>query len=73
MHAEVFIWRRFHDRYLISNVVGISLPNGFDVSTASGEFTTWTRLGRDTRDELQREFDPVARPDKLVERFEVRT
>ena len=73
LHAAVFIWRRFHDRFLISNVVGISLPNGFDVSRAPGDFTTWTRLGRNTRDELQRDFDPVARPDELVERFEVPT
>ena len=73
LHAEVFIWRRFHDRYLVSNVVGISLPNGFDVSGAAGDFTTWARLGRDTRDEVQREFDPAARPEKLVDRFEVRT
>ena len=74
LRAEVFVWRNFHDRYLISNLVGISLPNGFDVSgAAAGDSTTWARLGRDTRDEVQREFDPAARPDKLVDRFEVRT
>ena len=71
---EVFVWRSFHDRYQISDLVGISLPNGFDVSRAApGDPTTWTRLGRDTRDEIQREFDPAARPDRLVDRFEVRT
>ena len=74
LRAEVFVWRNFHDRYLISNLVGISLPNGFDVSgAAAGDSTTWARLGRDTRDEVQREFDPAARPDRLVDRFEVRT
>ena len=73
LYAEVFVWKDFHDRYLLGNVVGISLPNGFDVSGASGGSTTWTRLGRDDRDDLQREFDPVARPDALVDRFDVRT
>ena len=74
LRVEVFVWRSFHDRYLISNLVGISLPNSFDVSRAApGDSTTWARLGRDTRDEIQREFDPAARPDKLVDRFEVRT
>ena len=58
---------------MISNLVGISLPNGLDVSGASGDSTTWSRLGRDTRDELQREFDPAARSDELVDRFDVRT
>ena len=73
LHAEVFIWERFHDRYLISNVVGISLPNGFDVSKARGDFTTWTRLGRDDRETVQREFDPGVRRRKLVTRFEIGT
>ncbi len=72
LHAEVFIWRRFHDRYLISNVVGISLPNGFDVSRDTLDFTTWTRLGRGDRDDVQREFDPGAGRHGLVDRFDVR-
>ena len=71
--AEVFIWRDFHDRYLISNLIGISLPNGFDVSKAAGDFTTWTRLGRDTRDELQREYHPDGGRHEPVDRFEVPT
>lgn len=61
LHATVFLWgtgtwARFHDRYLISNLVGICLPDGFD--TGKGR-TTWTRLGRDDRDDIQREFDPA--------------
>lgn len=69
LQAEVFIWSDFHDRYLISNLVGISLQNGFDVSPAPDDYTTWSRLGRDNRDAIQREFDPAARPGELVERF----
>lgn len=69
LRAEVFIWPDFHDRYLISNLVGISLQNGFDVSPAPDDSTTWSRLGRDNRDDIQREFDPAARPGELVERF----
>src|SRR5918999_6222180 len=30
--VEVFIWDDFHDRYLVSDLVGISLPNGFDTT-----------------------------------------
>ena len=73
LNAGVFIWPDFHDRYLISNLVGISLANGFDVSGAPGHRTTWTRLGRGDRDDVQREFDPDARRGELVDRFEVRT
>ena len=35
LQAEVFVWDDFHDRYLISNLVGISLPNGFDTDGKS--------------------------------------
>ncbi len=73
LQAEVFVWRDFHDRHLLSNLVGISLSNGFDVSGPSGDSTTWTRLGRKDRDDLQRWFDPAVRRDELVERFEVGT
>ena len=56
---DVFIWDDFHDRYLISDIVGVNLPNGFDTTTSSA-LTTWTRLGRQDRDDIQREFDPAS-------------
>lgn len=65
LQARVFMWTpspRFHDRYLISNLVGVLLPDGFDTSTAAPDaITTWARLDRDARDHIQREFDPVCR------------
>ena len=69
LHARVFLWgtwTRFHDRYLISNLVGISLPDGFD--TGKGR-TTWARLSRDDRDDIQREFDQASRRHRLVTSF----
>ena len=71
LHARVFMWAtatRFHDRYLISNLVGILLPDGFD--TGKGR-TTWTRLGSDDRDDIQREFDQGSRRHRLVRSFEL--
>ena len=44
LNAEVFIWDDFHDRYLISNLIGILIPNGFDVTTDPNDTTTWTRF-----------------------------
>ena len=67
--VECYIWDDFHDRYMISNLVGISLPNGFDTTAASNSMTTWTRLGRDDRDDIQREFDPASERHKLRKRF----
>ena len=71
LRVDVFVWDRFHDRYLISNLVGISIPNGFDTSPESAETTTWTRLGRAARDDVQREFDVASRRHKLIGRFAI--
>ena len=70
LRAEVFIWDDFHDRYLISNLIGILLPNGFDTG---GRYpsTHWTRLGRPDRDNIQREFDPSSNRRKLYGRFSI--
>ena len=69
LRAEVFVWDDFHDRYLISNLIGISLSNGFD--TKANQTTTWTRLGRKDRDDVRREFHPATGSHKLQLRFEV--
>lgn len=71
LSAQVFIWDDFHDRYLISNLIGISLPNGFDTTKRPDDVTTWTRLGRDDRDDVQREFDKAAGRHRLHDGFTV--
>lgn len=69
--AEVFIWDDFHDRYVISDLMGILVPNGFDTTGAPNSQTTWSRLGRPERDDIQREFDPNAGRHVLLRRFRV--
>lgn len=69
LNVDVFVWDDFHDRYLISDLVGISLPNGFDTTTAVQRQTTWTRLGRIDRDDIQREFHPASNYHALRHRF----
>jgi hypothetical protein len=59
--VEVFLWGDIHDRYLITDLIGISLPYGFGTTKAPNAQTTWTRLGRADRDSVQREFDPAHR------------
>ena len=71
LKVEVFVWNDFHDRYLISNLVGVSLPNGFDTTNNDNDITTWSRLGRDERDDIQREFDPASQRHKLHQRFTI--
>ncbi len=62
LSVEVFLWDEIHDRYLITDLIGISVPYGFGTTTAPNARTTWSRLGRDDRDSVQREFDPAHRP-----------
>ena len=69
--AEVFFWDDFHDRYLIADIVGVSVPGGFDVTGKLNDWSTWGRLGRDDKDKIQRLFDPAARADKLKWRFAI--
>ena len=71
LSIEIFIWDDFHDRYIISDLVGISTPNSFDTTRAANNLTRWTRLGRADCDDIQREFDPAARRHKLLHRFRV--
>ena len=71
LRADVFVWDQFHDRYLISNLVGISLPNGFDTSRNTADMTTWTRLGSRERDDVQREFDPASNRHRLHGKFAI--
>lgn len=71
LKVEVFIWDHVHDRYLISNLIGILVPYGFDVSSNPTELTTWTRLGRKDRDDVQREYDPAAKRHQLIHRFQI--
>ena len=69
LQAKFFIRDNFHDRYLISNLVGISLPNGFDTTSDPNSVTRWTRLGRNDRDGVQREFDPASQRHTLRAHF----
>ena len=71
LSAEIFIWDDFHDRYIISDLIGISAQNSFDTTGAPNNLTTWTRLGRADRDDIQREFDPASNRHRLRARFTV--
>ena len=68
LKAKVFIWDDIHDRHIISNLIGFHLGNGLDTTNANDK-TTWTRLGREDRDDLQREYDPGSYMKKLIHSF----
>ena len=60
-----------HDRYLISDLVGILLPYGFDIANDPAETSTWCRLGSAERDRQQKEFDRACGVHRLVSYFDI--
>lgn len=69
--VEIFIWEEFHDRHLITDLLGISLANGLDTTTNTQSVTTWTRIGRADRDDIQKEFDRATNRHNLKYRFRI--
>jgi len=69
LQAEVFIWDEFHDRFLITDLIGIEVPNGFDVANLSDNLTTWSRVGPSTADSIRREFEPGVSSHRCHHRF----
>lgn len=64
LSADVFFWDDFHIRLLITDLIGIQLEWGFDVTTKQSDETLWSRLGRADKDDWQKKFDPAARAPK---------
>lgn len=72
LSAEVFFWTDFHDRFLITDIAGILVPAGFDESRNQAEPpTTWGRMGKKDRDEVQRRYDPAVNPASLKFKFKI--
>lgn len=68
---KIFYWHSFHDRYLISDLIGINLRHGFQIDN-NGRKSTWTRLSNQNRDELQKEFTPNRNRNKFLKEFIVK-
>jgi hypothetical protein len=65
---EVYLWKYMHDRFFITDLMGISLPNGFDTGPGT---TIWSAISRDNRDAVQREFAVEFNRSKLVGSFTI--
>ena len=63
LRVRVRIWDDFHDRHFLSNVVGLQLGTGFIASRNPRAIDQWSRLSREDRESLDREFDENNSPD----------
>lgn len=69
LEVEIFIWDDHHDRYLITDLIGIEMGNGYDTTRNPNDITTWSRISRKDRDDIQREFDPACNRHTLRHHF----
>jgi hypothetical protein len=66
---QVFVWKYFHDRYILTNLTGIALSGGLDVSHHDNASVIWSRLPRYLRDAIQADFHPNASKYELLYQF----
>jgi hypothetical protein len=71
LSADVFIWADTHDRYLVSDIISINLPYGFDTGKETDPPTTWTRIGTTEVERLQLEYEPNCKMHGLVGSFAI--
>jgi hypothetical protein len=71
LSALVYIWGDFHDRYLLSDIVGLTIPHGFDVSTRPDDFTSWARLGRADREHWTLQYDEANGGNRFRGKFSI--
>ena len=71
MKTDVFIWEDMRDRYLVSDIISINLPYGFDIGSDGDPPTTWSRIGTKEIERLQLEYEPNCKVHRLVGSFSI--
>ena len=69
--VEVFLWDDFHDRFIVSELLGMSWSNGFDTSKDPTASVTIARLSQSDRDGVQNEFSFNSNRHHLQGRFKI--
>jgi hypothetical protein len=54
--VKMFIWGKFHNRYLLSDLVSLQVGGGFHTSNDVSAVDHWTRLSREDAIDLQGKF-----------------
>lgn len=56
---QLHVWDKFHDRYVISNLLGVSMQRGLEFGGAmKGELLVWSRLTPEIREQKLKDVDP---------------
>jgi len=77
-HITIFLWgshpggETLHDRYILTDQCGISVPAGLDCRTSSTpNSTTWSLLDEADRIKRLQDFDPATSPYRLLGKREL--
>jgi len=71
LRAEVFVWEYFHDRFILTNLAGLTLSGGLDVIQDPTARVIWSRLPNSLRDEKQSDFSRNSAKHTLKYHFEL--
>jgi hypothetical protein len=70
--VRVFLWKTYdggenmHDRFILTDQIGISVPGGLDCRTGAANTTTWSRLDFDDQQFWAARFDAAANTYELI-------
>jgi len=69
--VDVFLWDDFHDRFFLTNLIGLSWSNGFDTTIDPSATVTVTKLSRLDLDDVQKEFAENSTRHRLNLKFRI--
>lgn len=69
--VDLFLWDDFHDRFFLTNLLGLSWSNGFDTTTDPSATVTVAKISRDNRYDVQSEFAQNSTSHRLDCKFRI--
>lgn len=59
MQIRLVLWSSFHDRFLLTDLIGIQMSNGFDERRQGqrSELTVWSRMSLDVKRAIEQSFN----------------
>jgi len=66
---RLHVWKKLHDRFIISNLIGICMPKGLEIITKSEIPRIWTRMSQEMRILITERHDPIANKDNILKNF----
>ena len=66
---RLFVWSQLHDRFILSNLIGLAMPKGLEILGRKETPRIWTRLSENHRKKIAEEHDPNLQRNKIFDRY----